>query len=182
MLALICGAPGHGVGADAGARASRSGSARELRVELAAGRLDLAAARVAHRDRRRPPSRSRRTKRSIPAAGVPLQREPGVGLSGIRFTCVSQPRASVGQAVGLLVGVVHAVDHHVLEAHPAAGARRRTGGRRRRPRAIGHLRLIGTSSSRSASVDCMQADGQVDLRQLVDHAVHARHDARGAER
>jgi hypothetical protein len=39
------------------------------------------------------------------------------------------------------------------------------------------LRLIGTSSSRSSSVG-MQADRQVDLWQLLDHAVDPRHDSR----
>ena len=105
---------------------------------------------------------------------------PGVGLSGMRFTCERQPRASSASPVGLLVGVVEAVDHHVLEAHPPAGARREApaGGdtSRDRPLAVDRHELVAQRIGRG-----VQADGEVDLRQLVDHAIHARHDARGAD-
>ena len=88
--------------------------------------------------------------------------------------CVDERRA-------LRIGVVEAVDHHVLEAHPAAGALGEAlpgvDDAGYRPLAVDGHQLVAQVVGGG-----MQADGQVDLRQLVDHAVDARDDAGGADR
>ena len=86
-----------------------------------------------------------------------------------------------GQSLGLLQAVVHAVDHHVFEAHPAPRARGEATPRRQqhlqRPLAVQRHQLVT-----QRVVGRVQADGQVHLRQLVDHAVDPRHHARRADR
>ena len=87
----------------------------------------------------------------------------------------------VDERRALRIGVVEAVDHHVLEAHPAAGALREAlpgvDDAGDRPLAVdGHqlvAQLVGGG---------MQADRQVHLGQLVDHAVDPRYDTGGADR
>ena len=95
---------------------------------------------------------------------------------------MAQPAArQVGELVGELLRVVEFGDHHVLDTHPPSGAlREATPGSEHncnRPLAVDRHKLVAEGVVRG-----VQADRQVHLRQLLDHAVHARHDARRADR
>ena len=126
--------------------------------------------------------RGARRRRRRPAGGVPLQREPGVGFSGMRLTWLRQPRPGPrgGRPAHRLSFTPSIITYSRLTRRPVRAANRRPAADQHL--ADGHLRLSGTSSSRSASSRRVQADRQVHLRQLLDHAVDPGHHARGADR
>src|SRR4029077_15207678 len=158
----------------------RKAASGQLGVELSAGGLDLPPARVAERDgyagsaecrpkcayalgrRAAPPRPGGRVERNEVDVAQPAVRQPGEPLS--EFSRVVQSR-----------------DHDVLEADSSAGSPSEASPGAQnvgdRPFAVDRDKLVA-----QLIVGGVQADSEVDLRQLIDHAVHPGYNPGGADR
>ena len=167
--------------------AARLGRRRWLPAggELPAGAVDLAAAGVADRRRRRRAPRSRPDELALDRAGRDaVHFEPGrrvqrdqVDVHPAAAARLSSSAEQVG-APGLVVDVA---DQRVLDATPGGRSRRRSASAASSTSATFQRVLTGTSSSRSSSSGACRRQRERDRHALVGELVDRRHQADGRD-